>query len=156
MHLFVVVQMEVQRNQRRAFFRISLLCPPEWTLDSSPLSLQKTEKLSEASRNCGGSESTPVSHPVFSTLSSANALQLCIDHAGFDAASPAAPLRSTTLNWAISKEEASDLQPVPDWPDQQTRGNGPTLIPHVLTCGHSIHCLFDVHLLLILLALSET
>lgn len=44
---------------------------------------------------------------------------------GLDAASLATRLRSMTRNWAISKEEASDPQLVPDWPDQQTHGTPP-------------------------------
>lgn len=119
------MQRDARRNQRRVSFQTSPLCPLAWTPGSSPRSLQKTGKLREASRNCGGSESKPSRASVFAILSSANSLDLCVYRTGLDAASPAARLRSMTRNWAISKEEASDRQPVPDWPDQQTPGNTP-------------------------------
>lgn len=131
------MQRDVQRNQRSVFCQTIPLCPLAWTPDSSPRSLQKTEKLKEASRNCGGSESKPSglrSLRAFAILSSANSLDLCIYRTGLDAASPAAQLRSMTRNWANSKEEASDLQPVPDWPDQQTPGTPPH---RACTCEHA-------------------
>lgn len=126
------MQRDVLRNQRSVFFQTSPLCPLAWTLDSSPRSLQKTEKLREASRNCGGSESklSLLLSFFFFILSSSDFMDLCIYRKGLDAASPAARLRSMTQNWAILKEEASDLPPVPDWPDQRTRGNIPAPISH--------------------------
>lgn len=91
------------------------------------ISARHQETVGEVSHTC----------PSFSLCAiapSANSLELCILHAGFDAVSPAVRLRSTTQNWAISKEEASDPQPVPDWPDQQTLGNAPTLLLQPLKC----------------------
>lgn len=85
------------------------------------------ETVGEVSHIC-------LSFSLCAIVSSALSLQLCIYHAGFDAVSPAVRLRSTTQNWAISKEEASDPQPVPDWPDQQTLGNAPTLHLQPLKC----------------------
>lgn len=86
------------------------------------------ETVGQVSKACLCFSLCPAFHPVIR-----RSLDLCVYRAGLDAASPAARLRSMTQNWANSKEEASDLQPVPDCPDQQTPGNTPAAIPPMLT-----------------------
>lgn len=128
MFLSLYVHQGVQKSWRSVSCQTSPLCPPEWTLDSSPLSHQTTGRVTEALRSCGGSKfcfhilSTRFFPPSFNSTFFIHTLTCFCRCLGFVAVSQAVPFRCMTQSWQSSREGASEPQLDHDWPVLGTHG----------------------------------